>query len=274
LATNTTVAGGGVYQDTPTSLNTSDGITASAWVKGEGGPASGTFCVWGTGINAAENSCQNFAVDASTYKQVQVVLNPRTAHDNVRVQIYATPNGGTINLDTVTAEIVSKTAVTSAPVVAAPTSVGAAIVATARSYALGAWAGQCRVYAGNVVVAALKSQGRIVSDAGYGAAGGAYWGAFEQMGGTHIALSQVLPGDLIQLNNPSARTSNEYFAGMHTVIVVGLADASHPGQLVVRDSNYGWTEKVAEHWWTPPANGTEANAWRFYHPRKCSQAKQ
>src|SRR4051812_34578866 len=48
----------------------------------------------------------------------------------------------------------------------------------ANSYALGSLGGQCRVWAGDVVNAALSANGTGTRIGGYGSAGGAYYGAY------------------------------------------------------------------------------------------------
>lgn len=139
------------------------------------------------------------------------------------------------------------------------------VATQARSYALGSYGDQCKVFAENVVNAVLSRHGISARVGGYASPNGAYWGAYANAGGVRVDPSSAAPGDLVQINNPKDRFSNIYYTGMHTAIVVGTTGS--PGTFVVRDSNWMFTTTVKEHTWNPTSyvqgKPLEANFWRF-----------
>lgn len=138
----------------------------------------------------------------------------------------------------------------------------------ARSYAIGANGGSCKVFAGNVVNAVLAANGIGSRVTGY-YTGGAYYQAYLNGGGTLIAtndVSKAQPGDLIQTINSGQVTADfPTTRGLHTAIVVGRT--ADPATVVVRDSNWNLNNLVSEHNWTPVAwaQARSANTylWRF-----------
>lgn len=136
----------------------------------------------------------------------------------------------------------------------------------ARSYGIGTWQGQCKVFAGNVVNAVLSRNGISARVGGYGTPGGAYYGAYERAGGVLVGVNDAQPGDLIQTINAASKNSDSPpLQGLHTAIVV--ARTATAGTYVVRDSNWGLDERVAEHNWSPATWAQSRNAaayvWRF-----------
>lgn len=142
---------------------------------------------------------------------------------------------------------------------------GPQIVSAAKAPAIGSYGGQCKVWAANIVNSVLAANNRGGRIGGYGSPGGAYYGAYQNAGGVLVPLSQVAAGDLIQTINP-AQKNWDYptTTGLHTAIVVGVNGYDN---LVVRDSNWGLTEKIGEHAWSPgayaAARNAEAYVWRF-----------
>lgn len=137
-----------------------------------------------------------------------------------------------------------------------------------RAAAIGSWGGQCKVWAGNVVNAVLAANGISARVGGYTSPGGAYYGAYQNAGGTPIGANDAQPGDLIQTIN-AAQKNMDYptTVGLHTAIVVGRT--ATPGTYVVRDSNFqpAYKELVAEHLWDTAAwardKGVAVYVWRF-----------
>ena len=140
------------------------------------------------------------------------------------------------------------------------------IADTARSYTLGTWGGQCRVWAGNVVNAVLASNGIGARVGGYGSPGGAYFGAYQNAGGFLIGINDGQPGDLIQIVNSAQKNSDYPSGGLHTAIIVARTGTA--GTYTVRDSNWGTPpELIHEHAFAPAqfagANNASPYIWRF-----------
>ena len=98
-ATNT-AGGGSIYNDSAVTMNAGDSIAVGAWVRAQSGTARGRLCAWGLGSTSNESICRTYRV-STTYKYVQLVLNPRGAHNTLRVELYPTNNAGTTFIDTV-----------------------------------------------------------------------------------------------------------------------------------------------------------------------------
>jgi hypothetical protein len=146
-----------------------------------------------------------------------------------------------------------------------PGALASQVVTHARSYAIGSYGGQCKVFAAKVINEVFAANGRSTRIRGYGSPGGAYYGAYQNAGGVLVPLSDVRQGDLIQTINPAQKNSDfPTTRGLHTAIVVGV---NGPNNVVVRDSNSHLDEKVAEHQWSPgtyaAARGAAAYVWRF-----------
>ncbi len=135
----------------------------------------------------------------------------------------------------------------------------------ARSYPIGSWQGQCKVFAKNVVNGVLGANGIGARVGGYGSPGGAYYGAYQNAGGTLVGVSNGEPGDLIQTISPNyVHSDSPPISGLHTAIIVGRTS---PGSYIVRDSNWTLNETVQEHAWSPASwaasRGAAAYIWRF-----------
>ena len=103
-AFNTTISGGGIYQDIPASINAGDTFCASTFVRAQkGGTASGSFALWLIGGASNENGVQAYANLATLDKwtPLSTCVTATTGHSAIRVQFYPTPNGGTTDADDV-----------------------------------------------------------------------------------------------------------------------------------------------------------------------------
>jgi hypothetical protein len=105
-ATNTTVNGGGIYQDIQGSIGSGDTFCATAEVAtaGTGSGASGTFALWGLdGPGGSEASSQwfNNLPGGDGWRPVQTCFTATRAHPAIRVQFYPTPNSPTLIIDAV-----------------------------------------------------------------------------------------------------------------------------------------------------------------------------
>jgi hypothetical protein len=98
LATNTSVGGGGIYQDTTVNGASGDSYVATVWLSSQGGTATGRLCLWGLG-SPGVSSCIGYSVAAGTYTQEQVVLDLPAAYSTLRFQLYPNAGGGTTDLD-------------------------------------------------------------------------------------------------------------------------------------------------------------------------------
>lgn len=77
-----------------------DSIAVGAWLRSQSGTTQGRLCAWGLYTTSNESNCRTYRV-GTTYKYVQIVLNPRGAHSTLRVELYPTNNAGTTFIDTV-----------------------------------------------------------------------------------------------------------------------------------------------------------------------------
>ena len=103
-AFNTTISGGGIYQDIPASINAGDTFCASTFVRAQkGGTASGSFALWLIGGASNENGVQAYGNLATLDKwtPLSTCVTATTGHSAIRVQFYPTPNGGTTDADDV-----------------------------------------------------------------------------------------------------------------------------------------------------------------------------
>jgi hypothetical protein len=105
LAFNSNASGGGVYQDVLVgSARPGTSYVATAWLSAQSGTASGELCVWGLGApnydSPNTDNCRPYSVTAGTYTPVQLVYDVPDWISTVRFQLYATPNGGTTDMDT------------------------------------------------------------------------------------------------------------------------------------------------------------------------------
>ncbi len=111
-ATNTSAAGGGIYQDVSgLSINAGDTICGSAEVRdqlNETG-ASGSFVIWLLGGNQSQNGVASFSNPGNgpNWRQVTTCVTATTAHSDVRIQVYPAVGGPTVDVDAVEAVDVS-----------------------------------------------------------------------------------------------------------------------------------------------------------------------
>jgi hypothetical protein len=98
LAFNTNTLGGSVYQNIPVSATAGSTYTATVWLSSQSGTTSGTFCLWGLGINT--DSCTAYSVAAGTYTYLKVLYTAPQALSTLRFQVYPTANAGTTDMDT------------------------------------------------------------------------------------------------------------------------------------------------------------------------------
>ncbi|WP_141823102.1 hypothetical protein [Humibacillus xanthopallidus] len=143
---------------------------------------------------------------------------------------------------------------------------GQQIVDRARSFALGSWGGQCKVFAGNVVNAVLQNNGVAAAIGGYGSPGGTYFGAYASAGATLVDVAKAQPGDLIQaIRSDQKNLDYPSTVGLHTAVIVGLTTKA--GTFIVRDSNWTLNESVNEHSWDTARwakdKGVAIYVWRF-----------
>jgi hypothetical protein len=105
-AVNTATDGGGIYQDV--ALDTSAGATVcgSAWVRSEAPDtgASGEFVLWltgGSGADDAGGATFQSLPDGNDWTQVHTCVEATSAHTILRMQLYPTPSGATVEADDV-----------------------------------------------------------------------------------------------------------------------------------------------------------------------------
>ena len=104
-ATNTSSAGGGIYEDM--SLDTSPGqlICGSAWVRTEGSAtgASGSFALWLTGGAHSDGASVRYAGlgNGTDWTQEQTCVQATIAHTGLRVQFYPAIGSPTVEIDDV-----------------------------------------------------------------------------------------------------------------------------------------------------------------------------
>lgn len=135
----------------------------------------------------------------------------------------------------------------------------------ASSYAVGSGQGQCKVFAANVINTVMAANGIGARVGGYGTPGGAYYGAYQNAGGSLVAVNSGQPGDLVQTIRADQKNLDyPTTTGLHTAIIVRVVS---PGVYIVRDSNWNLDERVFEHQWNPQTwaadKGATAYVWRF-----------
>ncbi|GAB2979068.1 CHAP domain-containing protein [Nocardioides montaniterrae] len=103
-ATNTSQAGGGIYQDVAGTIDPGDTYCASAYVRSQyGGSAAGSFAIWVIGANNAEGSSTPYRQlrTFNNWTPVSTCVTATQAHTAVRVQFYPAVGGGTTEIDDV-----------------------------------------------------------------------------------------------------------------------------------------------------------------------------
>ncbi len=108
-ATNTTVQGGGIYQDIALNTTAGETVCASAWVRTEATAtgASGTFALFLLNDSATDSGGANFSglSNGANWTQVHDCVEATAAHDTLRVQFYPTPGGPTLEIDDVNVDV-------------------------------------------------------------------------------------------------------------------------------------------------------------------------
>ncbi|MFD0517855.1 hypothetical protein [Paractinoplanes durhamensis] len=103
-ATNTTVVGGGIYQDVSLTVNAGDTFCGSARVASQGTArgASGSFAMWLIG-GSQENSVTTYAnlPGGNDWTPISACITAAAAYSKLRVQFYPDPNTGTVVIDAV-----------------------------------------------------------------------------------------------------------------------------------------------------------------------------
>jgi hypothetical protein len=98
LATNTSGAGGAIYQDVTVNASAGASYVGTAWLSSQSGTATGRLCVWGL-ASPGTSDCVDYSVAAGTYTPVQVVYDLPAGYPTLRFQLYPTPNGSTTDVD-------------------------------------------------------------------------------------------------------------------------------------------------------------------------------
>ena len=106
LATNTSSAGGGVYEDIPLSTSAGGGLyCGSVWVRTQARAtgAGGQFVLWLLGGSYNENGVASFSglSNGTNWRQVSTCVSSTTPHTLMRIQFYPTVNGPTLEADDV-----------------------------------------------------------------------------------------------------------------------------------------------------------------------------
>lgn len=133
---------------------------------------------------------------------------------------------------------------------------GAEILAAAKTYPSGEWAGQCKAFVGN----------RVRDVMGFYPTG--YQEGFARAGATSVSAADAAPGDIIQVTpagSTDATAERDYFAGrgkLHTAIIERNRGS---GVYAVIDSNWGGDERIRHHDIDPSrwAPGDIVKYWRF-----------
>ena len=108
-ATNTTSAGGGIYQDV--ALNTSAGqlVCASAWLRTQlpSTGAAGTFSLYLRGTSAVNAGATSYSGlgNLGNWTQAQTCVEATGSHTSLRIQLYPTPGSPTTEVDDVNVNV-------------------------------------------------------------------------------------------------------------------------------------------------------------------------
>jgi hypothetical protein len=103
--TNTTQAGGGIYQDVPLAVSAGDSFCADAEVvtAGAGRGARGDMTIWLLGGSASQSSSAAFGSlpGSNRWTQVSTCVTATGSHSDVRIQFYDVPRTPTLGIDAV-----------------------------------------------------------------------------------------------------------------------------------------------------------------------------
>jgi hypothetical protein len=104
-ATNTTVGGGGIFEDVPLSTSPGQLVCGSAWVRTEGSAtgASGSLVLWllGGSPNDAGQASYAGLGNLGNWSQLHTCVEATGSHSTLRVQLYPTPGSPTVEIDDV-----------------------------------------------------------------------------------------------------------------------------------------------------------------------------
>jgi hypothetical protein len=102
-ATNTTVSGGGFYQDIAINTVPYQTFCATAEVRTAGGGtgAGGSLAIWQLGGSYNDEESVHFNSLSGSWRPVRACAVATTSHTVLRVQIYVNPNSPTLDVDDV-----------------------------------------------------------------------------------------------------------------------------------------------------------------------------
>ena len=94
-ATNTTSAGGGIYEDVPLTTSAGQLVCASAWLRSQlpSTGAAGKFTLWLTGISATNGGATAYGGlgNLGNWTQAQTCVEASGNHSTLRIQVYPDP---------------------------------------------------------------------------------------------------------------------------------------------------------------------------------------
>ncbi len=104
-ATNTTQAGGGIYEDVALSTSPGQLICGSAWLRTEGAAtgAAGSFALWLLGGSSNESGTAAYGGlgNGADWSPVHTCVEATTAHSTLRIQFYPNAGSPTVEIDDV-----------------------------------------------------------------------------------------------------------------------------------------------------------------------------
>jgi hypothetical protein len=104
-ATNTSDAGGGIYQDVGAGTSPGQTVCGSAWVRTDSTAtgASGVFALFQLGESATDSGAANFSGlgNGDNWTEVHTCAEAIASHSSLRIQLYPTPDGPTLDMDDV-----------------------------------------------------------------------------------------------------------------------------------------------------------------------------
>ncbi len=104
-ATNTSSAGGGIYEDVPLTTSAGQLVCASAWLRTQlpSTGAAGKFTLWLTGTSATNGGATAYGGlgNLGNWTQAQTCVEASGNHTTLRIQVYPTPGSPTTEIDDV-----------------------------------------------------------------------------------------------------------------------------------------------------------------------------
>jgi peptidoglycan-N-acetylglucosamine deacetylase len=102
LATNSSAPGGSVYQDIPYPISSGQSFCASAELDAAGSPsASVDMVIWLLGGTGEDVSSIGVNTTSGNWVPATTCVTATSPRDDIRIQFYPTPNGGTVGIDAV-----------------------------------------------------------------------------------------------------------------------------------------------------------------------------